>query len=201
MATSIREMHSEAAMRAISGADRYDEVWDGVLFVPPVRNNEHQEIQARLMFALYCAVEKSEGTRVRPGGNISDRVEGWTHNYRIPDVALFLPDTQAQDCDTHWCGGPDFAVEIKSEGDRSEEKLPFYAQVGVRELLLVHRDPWSLELFRLHDGTLRSVGRSTVDRPHVLMSQVVPLSFELAAGDHRPDIVVRHIDRQRVWEA
>jgi len=49
-------------------------------------------------------------------------------------------------------GGPDFAVEILNPGDRTPEKLPFYASVNVRELLVVDRDPWSLELFRLCDG-------------------------------------------------
>jgi Uma2 family endonuclease len=201
MATSTRENQAEMAMRAISGADRYDEVWDGELFMTPLPNNEHQVIQGRLAYVLCLVLEKEDGCRVMAGVNVSDRVEGWTHNYRIPDVAVFLPDTQAQDCDTHWCGGPDFAVEIKSEGDRSELKLPFYSHVGVRELLIVHRDPWSLELFRLQDGTLRLVGRSTVDRPEMLASQVVPLSFQLSAGSPRPDIIVRHVDGKRVWEA
>ena len=53
---------------------------------------------------------------------------------------------------TFWYGGPDFAVEVISPFDRSRKKFEFYARVGVRELLLVNRKPWSLELYRLDRG-------------------------------------------------
>ena len=89
--------------------------------------------------------------KVMAGVNVSDREHGWKKNYRCPDVVVFLNHTKAVDCDTFWFGGPDFAVEIASPGDRSREKLEFYAKVGTRELLLVDRKPWSLELYRL-DG-------------------------------------------------
>ena len=89
-----------------------------------------------------------------PGANITDLEEDWTHNYRCPDVVVFLKEGRAINRETHFFGGPDFAVEIVSEFDRSREKLPFYARVGVRELLLVDRDPWVLELFRLQDDRL-----------------------------------------------
>src|SRR5207253_305814 len=82
----------------------------------------------------------------------------------------------ARDCGTHWCGGPDFCVEIASPGDRSRDKLAFYAGIGVRELLLVDRDPWALELFRLSAGRLEPVGRSDLSKQDALPSPVVPVS-------------------------
>jgi hypothetical protein len=90
-------------------------------------------------------------------------------------------------------------VEIISEDDRSREKLSFYAAVGVRELLLIDRDPWALELYRLRDGELDGVGRSTLDRPDTLLSTVVPLSFRLVPGDAHPRIEVTRADGGQGW--
>jgi Uma2 family endonuclease len=189
------------AARAASGADRYDEVWDGVLVMTPMPNDAHQEIQMDLAAILHQVAGKSIGGRVRAGVNVSDRIDDWRVNFRIPDIAVFLPGTKATNCGTHWCGGPDFAVEITSPGDQTLDKLPFYAAVGVRELLVVDRDPWSLELYRLAAGELRSTGRSTVEQSQALTSQVLPLTFCLRAGEPRPIIDVRHADGIQTWEA
>jgi hypothetical protein len=122
---------------------------------------------------------------VYPGVNVSDREKGWRKNYRCPDVAVVLPGCKAKNCGTHWFGGPDFAVEIISPKDRSREKLPFYSAVGVRELLLLDRQPWSLELFRLQERTLVSFGRSTIQRPIKLASSILPVSFRLLSPGTR----------------
>ncbi|MCH7988662.1 MAG: Uma2 family endonuclease [Planctomycetes bacterium] len=108
------------------------------------------------------------------------------------DVAVYLNDT-------HWYGGPDFAVEIISPNDRAREKLEFYAKVNTRELLIVDRDPWALELYRLQDKKLVLAGKSTLDDAAVLSSEVVPLSWQLVAGDKRPKIEVTHADGKQSW--
>ena len=56
--------------------------------------------------------------------------------------------------ESHICGPADFLVEIISPGDKSRDKLAFYAELGVRELLVVDRYPWSLELYRLGGNEL-----------------------------------------------
>ena len=86
-----------------------------------------------------------------------------------------------------------------SKGDRARKKLGFYASVNVRGLLLVDRYPWAPELYRLVDGRLVLVGRSTIAEPAPLASEVLPLSFRLIAGDSRPAIEVRHTDGERHW--
>src|SRR5262249_5094249 len=153
-----------------TGGDRYDEVWEGVTFMPPLANNQHQSLGVEFGVMFCLALGEAVRGRIYDGVNVSDRVEDWLYNYRCPDVAVFLPGCLAQDCGTHWYGGPDFGVEIVSPHDRSREKLEFYARVGVRELLIIDRDPWGLELYRLRDGELRSVGQSTLARPAVLTS-------------------------------
>ena len=97
-----------------------------------------------------------------PGVNLSDRDKGWKTNYREPDVAVFLRGGRAIDRGTHWQGAADFLVEIISPGERTREKIPFYSSIGVVELLVIDRDPWSLELYRHENGQLTKVGQSTL---------------------------------------
>src|SRR5687768_9282885 len=187
------------AEREASGLDRYDEVWEGVYMMVPLANNEHQNLQSRLTAAIQNAVGWDQPVEIDAGANVSDREDDWTHNYRIPDVVAVFPGGAARNCGTHWCGGPDFCAEIASPGDRSRDKLAFYAGIGVRELLLVDRDPWSLELYRLGAGRLQPVGRSDLGKPDALASTVVPVSFRLTAGAKRPAIEVAHRDGVQRW--
>ncbi len=131
--------------------------------------------------------------------NISDQPADWSKNFRCPDVAIYLPGNPAQLKTAYWYGGPDFAVEVISPRDRSRKKLDFYAKVGVREMLLVDRKPWSLELYRLSDGELKLVGKVTPDPAQSLISQVLPVSFRLLPGDPRPTIEVTQTEDSRQW--
>jgi Uma2 family endonuclease len=187
------------AEREESGADRMDEVWEGVYIVSPLPNNEHQSLASRLHFVIFSVIGLDGGGTVFQQVNVSDREEGWMSNYRQPDVAVILEGGRARDCGTHWVGGPDFIVEILSPDDHAREKIPFYAKVGVRELLLIDRDPWALELYRLRRGRLVRVGRVEPGQDRALTSEVLPLRFRLLAGGKRPSIEVVHQDDQRRW--
>jgi Uma2 family endonuclease len=186
------------AQRIATGADRWDEVWEGTYMMTPLPNIEHQEIAGGLLSVIRQIVDRGQAI-VLPGTNVSDRELGWEHNYRCPDVAVYLTGTAAKNCATHWCGGPDFAVEIVSDDDRTRDKIPFYSQVGTRELLIVERDPWRLELLRLDTAELRSVGTSTPEDGQSVVSMALPLTFCLAFADDRPSIVVTHTTDGRIW--
>ncbi len=187
------------AERERTGADRYDEVWDGVYVMTPLPNDEHQALVAMLVSILQEVIGWPGLGQVRPGVNVSDREKGWEKNYRGPDVVVFLEGTRAKNFGTHWCGGPDFVIEIISPKDRSRDKLAFYAKIGTRELLLVDRKPWALELYRWRDGQLELVGKSTPRGKTVLASQVVPLTFRLRANGDRPRIEVVAPKARRRW--
>ena len=183
------------------GADRYDEVWDGVYIMNAMPNNLHQDFVSRLTYICqYLIVDPGLG-RVHPGCNVTDRPTKWKQNYRIPDVAVFLNGTKAIDKGSHWLGGPDLAIEIVSPHDKSREKLEFYAKVGTRELLILDRDPWSLELYRLSEGTLALVGRSTLDQPDLLETEVAPLTWQIIPGEERPMVEVIHTAGTQRWLA
>jgi len=181
------------------GLNHKDEVWNRRYIVLPDPDNVHQRLVGFLVTVFQIVIDWSGLGKVFPGTNISDRDDKWTHNYRVPDVAVFLNDNPAEDRHTHWFGGPDLAVEIVSDNDKSRKKLDFYASVGTRELLIVDRDPWLIELFRLRDGELVSGGTSTVSDGILLASDVVPLSFRLVAGATRPQVEVLHADGVQRW--
>jgi hypothetical protein len=176
--------------RALTGADRFDEVWDGVYMMAPLANNEHQWLALEFCLAIRQVISVPGDGMVFPGCNVSDREEGWKKNYRCPDVAVFLKGNPAKDCDTHWFGGPDFAVEIVSPGDRSRDKLGFYAKVGVRELLILDRKPWRLELYRLDDDALTLAETCSLKKPAPVTSTVIPFRFALREARPRPSLLV-----------
>ncbi|MGL4513450.1 MAG: Uma2 family endonuclease [Lacipirellulaceae bacterium] len=178
--------------RALTGADRYDETWEGVYVMAPSADDDHQEMVYGFADPFRAMIDALGLGRSRPGMNVSDRVVKWTDNFRCPDVAVFLNGTKATNHGAFWHGGPDFAVEIVSPRDRTREKLDFYAAVGTRELLIVDRDPWRLELLRLDGSRLVLIGVSTVKDGGEVASAVLPFTFRLVAGEHRPWITVRH---------
>jgi Uma2 family endonuclease len=181
------------------GHDRQDEVWDGVYVVSPNPDNLHQRLALRIARAFEDAIGGETAGVVYPSVNVSDRQTNWRKNFRVPDVAVFLAGNPAQDRDTHWVGGPDFAVEIISRHDRSRRKFAFYAKVGVRELLLVDRKPWALELYRLRDGVLAPAGRVLPESSAELKSEVLPVSFCLLPGTPRPRIEVTRSGGSQTW--
>src|SRR5436190_13240487 len=133
--------------RALGNRTR-EEVWDGVTYIMPEPDNEHQDIA--YLFGMYFGIAvllNGPGGRINGTSNLSDRIANWDKNYRNPDLAYFSPATEAEDHGTFWLGGPDFLLEVVSPGDMSRQKLPFYASIGTREVLIFDRDPWQLELY------------------------------------------------------
>jgi Uma2 family endonuclease len=184
--------------RRLMGGDRYDEVWDGVYVLAPLADNVHQEIAGSLTAALKEAAA-IPGGRFFPGVNVSDRADDWRQNFRCPDVAVYLPGNPAEDRESHWLGGPDFAVEVISPYDRSRKKFEFYAKVGVRELLLVSRKPWRLELYRQDAGTWTKVGVADVSSANSIRSDVLNADLRLIHGGLRPQIEIARPSDGQTW--
>lgn len=202
MTTVIEDKDLERQVRRYrkrTGADRYDEVWDGVYVMAAMPNNEHQAIVNKMAFALESILGQTGRASVFPGVNVSNRVEGWKRNYRCPDIAVFLAGTSAVDRGTHWYGGPDLAIEIVSPGDRSHLKLDFYVAVKTREVLILDRDPWRLELFRLTGDKLTSIGVSTPESSELLQTETVPFFWRLVAGSSRPQVELISAESDQQW--
>lgn len=201
MILPVEDLKSMIRERRSRGLGRRDEVWNGVYVMSPEADNEHQELATDLAGAVKQAVAIPGRVRSIAGTNVSDRAEGWRKNFRIPDVAVFLPGNRAEDRRSHWLGGPDFAVEILGRGDRSRKKFDFYARVNVRELMLIARAPWQMEIHR-HDGTSWSqVGSSSPSSPSLLSSLVLDLGLRLIDGEERPRVEVTRPGHVGCWLA
>ncbi|MEW4566396.1 Uma2 family endonuclease [Tautonia sp. JC769] len=183
--------------RKESGAYRWDEVWDGVYVVSPDPDIQHQGLAGEFYHVFRLALVGDPEALIYPSINISDRPDRWRKNFRCPDAAVFLPGNPAENRGAYWLGGPDFLVEILSPGDRARRKLPFYANVGVREVLIVDRNPWRLELHRRLEDRFLLAGTSSPDDPEPIASAVLPLRFRLVPGEPRPTIEVVRLDGAR----
>jgi Uma2 family endonuclease len=170
-------------------AYRHDEVWEGTYVMSPDPNNEHQFYVGRLT-SIFDQIVEPLGGIVYPGANVTDRETDWTSNFRSPDVVVVLPGSKARDIGSAILGGPDFLVEIVSPYDKTRDKLAFYSKIGVRELLIVDRDPLELELYDLFENELRSPGQATAENRAILSSKVLSITFSVR-GDKKPQIMIR----------
>ena len=187
------------AEREATDGRAHDEVWNGLYVMSPLPNMLHQLLVNRLERAFASVVDEARGDRVFPGVNVSDREDGWNKNYRAPDVVVILHDNPGKDCDSHFFGGPDLVVEILSPGDRARDKRGFYASVGVKELLIIDRKPWQLELYRFQNGSLDLVGKSTFDDNESIASAVLPIRLRIVPDESRPLIEITDTIQAHCW--
>ncbi len=146
------------------GIDRWDEMWDGELHMPPAPNVEHQGFELKLAIWLDAHWAISRGRRVYAGINVAPR-GGWPKNYRIPDIVLLDADCPAKDRGKYLEGPPTVAIEIHSPGDEAYEKLHFYAKLGIPEVWIIHRDSRAVEIHAL-DGAEYECLRPAADGWH-----------------------------------
>ena len=137
--------------RARIGADQWDEMWEGVLHMPPAPNREHQDLEGALETWLRLHWARPNGARVYHQINVASP-GGWPSDYRIPDLVLLAPDRFHVDRNEYFKGAPTVVVEIHSPGDEAYEKLPFYARIGVPEVWIIARDTKTPEVYLL-EGT------------------------------------------------
>jgi Uma2 family endonuclease len=139
------------AWRKQTGNDRFDEMWEGVLHMAPAPSLSHQDFHYELLAWLRSHWARPRGNRVHGEVNVASP-GGWPNDFRIPDLVLLTPDRFEISRDTHLEGAPTVVIEIRSPGDETMEKLPFYAQLGVPEVWVVDRDTRRPELYVLQAG-------------------------------------------------
>lgn len=125
--------------RSRTGADRWDEKWEGVLHMPPMPSRSHQDLEGALEHWLRTYWAEPLGNKVYHQINVASPGR-WPEDYRIPDLVLLTPDRFSIDRDEYFDGAPSVVVEIRSPRDETCEKLPFYAGIGVPEVWIIDRD-------------------------------------------------------------
>jgi len=147
------ELEAWLADRHARGADRCDEVWEGVYVVNPMPRVGHQEMVETLIVVLR-PLGAPHGLKVIGGCNV-----GYKDDYRCPDVTVF---DAATDPETVYVSSVAVAVEVRSPEEDPEAKLPFYLERGVREVVLVDRGDRSLRWLASTGGAWVDVDRSDV---------------------------------------
>ncbi len=109
------------------GQDLLDEVWEGVYHMNPAPHRSHAYIAQQLAELLG---PPARSAALVPMINIFNL--GEPDNYRVPDGGLFRPGPDAVYVPT-----AAIVVEVVSPGDKTWEKLDFYAAHHVDELLIV----------------------------------------------------------------
>jgi len=136
--------------RRRKGIDRFDEVWEGVYHMVPPPAFEHQKVVTGSAALFVPYVRQHRLGVLYLGLGVRD-VSWGEKNYRIPEWIflragrehLLKPESGYVD------EGPDVVLEVRSPGDETDEKIPFYEKVGVRELVLVDRNSRRVEILRL----------------------------------------------------
>jgi Uma2 family endonuclease len=130
------------------GHDRFDEVWEGVLHMVPPPSAWHQRFGSKLLLIVAPIAERLgliatyETGLFRPGSG--------EQSYRQPDLLVARPDQWNE----AGALGAEVVFEILSPGDESREKLPFYADLGVKEVFLLDPTTRVVELYLLRAGKL-----------------------------------------------
>lgn len=140
------------AERRRIGADRWDEIWEGVLHMVPPPSAWHQQMGTELI-AVLLPVAKARGwlasyeTGLFRSGAVKD-------DYRVPDLMVYRPDARSQ---RGVEGRAEVVIELLSPDDESRDKLPFYESLGVGEVFLIDPDTRAVELYVLRGGKLHAV--------------------------------------------
>jgi Uma2 family endonuclease len=139
------------AERKNSEASQWDEMWSGVLHMPPMPNRIHQNFSRDLMIYLHSWWALPHGNRVHQEVNLTTPEDepDWTLNYRIPDLVLLTPDRFSIDKGEYMAGAPLVVIEIRSPRDETYEKLPFYAALGIPEVWVFDRDTREPRIYSL----------------------------------------------------
>jgi Uma2 family endonuclease len=145
----------ELERRRKLGLDKMDERWDGEwhLVNPPKR--WHAALNSTMFLVLApLGVDRGLSAYCEATGLFEDLDANW----RVPDQVYARHEQEIDEGVT----GAELVVEVRSPGDESYLKLPFYAERGVSEVLIVHQDR-RFDLYRLVGGEYEAVedGRST----------------------------------------
>jgi Uma2 family endonuclease len=130
------------------GQDKRDEMWDGVLHMVPPAGGPHQRLGARFLAAVTPLADKRGLVPHYETGLFQS-----DDNYRVPDLSFAREEHLSE----RGLEGADLVAEIRSANDQTYEKLDFYAQMDVQEVLVLHPKPRRVELFRNVAGRMLPV--------------------------------------------
>lgn len=144
-----KEIGELIEQRRATGADRFDEVWDGDYHLAPAPCAAHALTDDELA-AVLRPLAQAQGLVGSGPFNL-----GGPGNYRVPDRGLHRERPTGE-----WVATAALVVEILSPDDESWSKLPFYAGHGVEEVVIADPATSTLTWLARHGATYRPVERS-----------------------------------------
>ena len=152
------------------GQDKADELWDGVLHMPPTPSSAHCRVDFDLLVVL-IPIAKRRGWSV-----FADSFGIYDHdkNYRVPDGCVVSPEQISE----RGAESAKLVIEMLSPHDEAREKFPFYAKLGVSEIWLIEPYSREHEIHVLHDG--RYIRTESIDG--ATHSTILDVTLELADG-------------------
>ena len=153
------------------------EVIDGLHYMNPAPNPNHQSISKYLQHYLFTQIEL-EGL-----GKVFDApidVQFGDHDIVQPDLIVILNDGKAKITDTRVMGPPDLVVEILSRSTAKNDftiKRRLYEQSGVREYWIVDPDAQRIETYLLQEGKFAENGSATEELQIAIAPEIsIPVS-------------------------
>lgn len=147
------ELDALKERRRISGLDRLDEVWEGVLHIVPAPSYGHARLTQQLAVALDGPAREAGLEAAMGEFNLGDSIE----DFRVPDGGLHRPGTSGT-----WLHTAALVVEIVSPGDETWQKLPFYAAHDVEELLILDPEQRTVHWLALTNGKYSPIEHSNL---------------------------------------
>ena len=141
---------TEADYFALPDTNRFLELSEGDLVMPPHPTDTHQRIVLHLVLAFQSFVEAHNLGTIRFAPL---PVRLWPDKIREPDI-LFVSHAHADRIGEQAYGPPDLIVEVVSASTRRTdrvEKFVEYARAGVSEYWLVDPEAQTIEIFTLQD--------------------------------------------------
>lgn len=155
---------------ALPETNRYVELSDGELIMPPHPTNTHQKVLGDLYLLLRRFVEERDLGLVRLAPL---PVRLWAGKIREPDL-IFVSNEHLDRIGERFFGPPDLVMEITSPSTRHLDRMikPIeYAAAGISEYWIVDPKARTIEVFVLKEGAYELLGRwssGEVARSHLL---------------------------------
>lgn len=146
-----QELEQLIDRRRATGADRYDEVWEGEYHTAPMARGAHGLLDDELA-AVLRPLARRAGLFASGAFNL-----GEPDNFRVPDRGIHRRRSNAA-----WFATAAVVVEVVSPDDETWKKLPFYAAHGVDEIVIADPRDRSVVWLRLDAGQYRPVERSSL---------------------------------------
>lgn len=149
---------TEADYFALPDTNRFIELSEGELIIPPHPTETHQRVVLHLVLAFQSFVETHNLGTIRFAPL---PVRLWPGKIREPDI-LFVSHAHAERISEQVYGPPDLVVEVLSSGTRRldrGEKFLEYARAGVDEYWLVGPEARTIEVFVLVEDVYTLLGK------------------------------------------